>query len=104
MKEKFVMTTFFAAGLTDVATTAVALKSGFSEIGIIGSRMHEVGNPDGMYVYRMAVTAVLIGLYAFSKEHPSRYSFSIDRATRIANIISWGVVALNSIQIVYGSG
>jgi hypothetical protein len=99
MKEKFMMTSFFAAGVTDVATTAVALNAGLVEVGLGARNLAEANNMAGAYVFRMAVTSVLIGLYAFSKEHPNRFSFSIDRATRIANIISWGVAALNAVQL-----
>jgi hypothetical protein len=99
MKERFIMTSFFAAGVTDITTTAVALNSGLIEGGFAGRNLAEMHNMAGAYVFRMAVTSVLIGLYAYSKENPNRFSFSIDRATRIANIISWGVAALNAVQL-----
>lgn len=99
MKERFVMTTFMMAGLADVATTMGNLNLGYKEIGIAAGPMVEMGNHTGAYVYRMTVTAVLIGLYAFSKEHPHRFSFSIDRGVRIANVISWGIVTLNTMQL-----
>jgi energy-converting hydrogenase Eha subunit A len=99
MKEKFIMTSFFVAGLSDIATTAIGLENGMVERGIAGKNLAETNNMVGAYVFRIAVTSVLIGLYAFSKENPSRFSFSIDRATRIANVICWGVVALNATQL-----
>lgn len=99
MKEKFVMTTFLAAGLGDVATTAVGLSNGFKETGIMGQHLVEMNNETGAYVARVAVSAVLIGIYALSKEYPNRFSFSVDRAMRISNVITWGIVALNTVQI-----
>lgn len=99
MKEKFVMASFLTAGVADVATTMAALNIGLTESGIFGQKMAETENMNGAYMYRLAVTSIIVALYAFSKENPSRYSFSIDKATRIANIISWGIVTLNTLNI-----
>lgn len=99
MKEKFVMTSLLVGGVADIATTAVGLSQGFQEVGGFGSHAAETGNMNGAYIYRMAVTAILIGIYAYSKENPNRFSYSIDRAARISNLILWGVVALNAVQL-----
>lgn len=93
------MTTFLVGGLGDVATTAVGLSNGFREVGPLGSQLMEADNHTGAYVARIAVTAVLLGLYALSKEHPNRFTYSVDRAMRISNVITWGIVALNAVQI-----
>jgi energy-converting hydrogenase Eha subunit A len=99
MKEKFVMSTFFIGGMSDVATTAVGLANGFKEVGPLASHLMEVDNDTGAYITRIAVTSVMLGVYALSKEYPNRFSYSVDRAMRISNLITWGIVALNVVQI-----
>ncbi len=99
MKEKFVMTTFFAGGMADVATTMVGLRLGIQEGGIAGGPLVEQGYETNAYVFRVAVTAAWIGLYSLSKQHPGRWDFSIDRAVRIANVISWSVAVMNAIEV-----
>lgn len=100
MKEKFIMSSLFVGSVGDVATTAYALNQGLSEKGVMGARLMEMNNPTGAFIYRMAVTAVIIGIYAIAQEKPGRFTFSIDRAARIANVITWGITALNAVQIV----
>lgn len=101
MKEKFIMTTFFAGGMADIATTAIGLNAGFKEIGFLGSYMSEMNNMTGAYIVRTAISAILIGLYALTKEKNSRFAISFDGAVRISNVISWGVVALNAVQVAH---
>lgn len=96
------MTAFFVAGMGDVATTAFGLAGGFLERGVAGRYLVEAGSPVNAMILRTAVTAVLIGTYALSQEKDWRYKFSFDRAIRISNIITWGVLAFNTIQFAPG--
>jgi len=93
------MTSLLAASVADVVTTGVGLNVGLTESGFAGSHFIESGNPDAAYVSRVAVTALLIGVYALSKEYPGRFSYSIDKAMNILNVVAWGIVVLNTAQI-----
>lgn len=99
MKEKLLMTSFFVGSMGDIATTAYALNVGLPEKGVMGMRLAEMNNMTGAYIYRIAATVMLIGIYAISKERPGRFTFSADRALRAANLITWGITALNAVQI-----
>jgi hypothetical protein len=99
MKEKFVMTSVFIASLGDVASTHLGISHGLKEMGVLGSHFFETNSMANAYIVRVATTALLIGVYALSKEYPGDFSFSIDKATRIINVLSWGVVSLNMLQL-----
>lgn len=99
MKEKVIMTSVLAAGFADVGTTAIGLNSGFREVGILASQMVESGHTTEAYLTRIAVSAILIGIYAVSKEYPNKFTNSIDKGIRIGNIFAWGIAALNAAQI-----
>ena len=99
MKEKFEMTTFMMGAFADVVSTQMAMGLGMKEVGIASRGMMESGAQSAAYALRVAVPAILIGLYALTKKHGGRWEFSLDRAMRIGNIVCWGVVALNMAQI-----
>lgn len=99
MGERFTMTTFFIAGVVDIATTLIGTNLGLREVGPLGNIANSLDQMNFAYVTRMSVTAGLVGIYALSKKYPGRYSFSVDKALRASNVLCWGVVALNTIQI-----
>ena len=99
MKEKINMTACFFGGLGDITTTAIGLTYGLKEVGILGKPLVEADLTTDAYIIRMAATAIMIGSYALTQEHNSRFAFSFDKAIRIGNIFTWGVVALNTIQL-----
>ncbi|SRR5581483_4388828 len=99
MKEKFVMTSVFASSIADVVSTHIGLSNGLQEVGIFGRMSFENHLITNAYISRVAMTAVLIGVYALCKQYPNRFSFSVDKATRIVNVITWGAVALNMAQL-----
>lgn len=94
------MTSVLSAGFADVGTTAMGLNFGFSEVGILPSYMVESGLTTEAYMTRIAVSAVLIGIYALSKQYPHKYTDAVDKGIRIGNIIAWGVAALNAAQLI----
>ncbi len=100
MKERFVMTSLMASAYADITSTFIGLNNGFHEVGFLGSQMAEHNAMTHAYISRIAVTAIFIGIYALSKENPSRFTFSVDRAARIGNLLSWGAVTLNALQFV----
>jgi len=95
------MTTFFAGGMADVLSTEIGLQVGLNEAGIMGKSHIEAGRGHEAYMVRIAVTAVLIGLYALSKKHGGRWEFPLDKAIRIGNLITWGADVLNVVQIAH---
>ena len=100
MKEKALMTSFFAANLVDVVTSTYAHSSlGFKEIGFAADKYAEGGEFYTAAIVSTGVTALLIGSYALSKASGSRLSFSYEKAIRIGNLIRWGVNAINIAQV-----
>lgn len=104
MKEKVIMTSVLTAGFADVGTTAMGLNMGFVEVGILPSHMIESGLATEAYITRIAVSAVLIGIYALSKQYPHKFTDSVDKGIRIGNIVAWGVAALNAVQLIQHLG
>lgn len=70
------------------------------EAGILGTQNFEMGNLSESIILRVAVPTVLTGIYALSKENPNRLTFTIDKTMRIANVLCWAFVALNTVQFV----
>lgn len=100
MKEKDLMTSFFLANVADIATTSYGMSVvGLKEVGVVGSHLAESGHISDAFLVRTAVTAGMIGLYAITKQHGSRWAFSFETAMHIANIISWSAIVLNTVQI-----
>ncbi len=100
MKEKFIMTSFLAGQLADASITTIGLSANFSEKGYWINHLLETGGMTNALLAKMAVTAVVIGLYALSKEKNSRHFPAIDKGTRVGNLVTWGVVALNTLRLV----
>jgi hypothetical protein len=100
MKERILMTSVLIGSMADVVSTHMGLNLGLKEIGLVGSLNFENHSMTNAYISRIAVTALIIGMYALTKEYPNRLSYSVDKATRIINLITWGVVAMNSIQLI----
>jgi hypothetical protein len=102
MKEKGLMTSFFLAGAVDVASTTYGLTlEGFNEVWIVGGPMVESGHFSNAALLRTAVTVSMIGMYALTKTHNSRWAFSFEKAMSIGNAICWGFNVFNVSQIVH---
>lgn len=102
MKEKVLMTSFFIAGAVDMASTSYGLTlPGFTEQGIAGAQFVESGQFTHALLVRTAVTAWMIGTYALTKTHQSRWTFPVEKAMAINNVICWGINVLNVSQIAY---
>lgn len=101
MKEKLNMSLFMAAGLGDIATTSFALSQGYKEAWILGPFVEKY-NLTGALIFRMAVTAVVIGGYALTKERNGRFAYSFDKALRLGNVFYWGILAINTLQLAAG--
>ena len=93
------MTSFVAGQIADASITTIALGVGFPERGVGMSRLLETGGITDALLVKMAVTVIITGLYAISKELGSRHFWSIDKGTRIGNLVTWGAVALNTLRL-----
>ena len=102
MKEKSLMTWFSAGSYADVGITAMGLNIGLKEVGVVAAPLVESGRFDYASMLRIGTTAVMVGLYALSKEKNSRFAFSFEKSIQVSNIIAWGINVMNAAQIIYG--
>ena len=101
MKEKMLITSFFAANLVDVTASMYAHSNlNFKEIGLVAGKFAESGELHTAAMVSTGVTALIIGSYALSNVSGSRLSFSYEKTIRIGNLIHWGINAINVVQIV----
>ena len=100
MKENSVAKSFFVANLADVGSTIIGVRLGMQEIGGVAGPMIESGNEEVFYLLKMGITAGLIGIYLLSQEKGGRLGYVVGNSVRILNILTWGVIALNTVQIV----
>jgi len=99
-KENRIMTSFTLAHYSDTVISSVAMGinlPGFSEVGLL-SLIPEVNFGEAVIV-KTAVTACLIGLYALTKKHNNRFAYSFEEALKISNVLTWGMTALNTLQV-----
>jgi hypothetical protein len=100
MKEKFTMTAFAGSQMADAAISTLAICTGALETGPFMGLVVEKGGLDQALITKMAITVVLIGLYAISNKNESKYFKPIDKALRLGNLITWGVVALQTVGMI----
>lgn len=110
IKGKTLMTSFAAGQLIDASMTAVAINNyNATEISPFGGAelMRDLGQNE-VFILKTAVTAILIGLYALSSIHEPtlkiksaeiKAKYVLEKSLQAASIITWGVVALNSIDL-----
>jgi hypothetical protein len=100
MKEKMLITSFFAANLVDVTASMYAHSSlNFKEIGFAADKFAESGELHTAAMVSTGVIALIIGSYALSNASGSRLSFSYEKAIKIGNLIYWGANVINIAQI-----
>jgi|SRR3989344_8792725 len=97
MKEKFIATSLFAGAIADVSTTLIGFSKGVPE-GMIGMKnVIENSGVDDALILKMAVTSLIIGVYALSKQTEwERLGKSTDKAARLFNVCIWAGAALNA--------
>lgn len=100
-REKVLITSFFLAGLADIGSTAIALSlAGFREVGLNGARQVAAGSTVNALVFRMAVTAFMIGMYALCKHWGhGRLAYAFEKTLTATTPLAWGVALLNVFQI-----
>jgi len=100
MKEKLLMTSFMAAGIADVATTHIPQLGASEVLPFMGSAQLEAGTMSHAYIYRMAFTALYIGAYALTRGKDTKLSYAMGKVMPFANYFTWGIVLLNTAQII----
>lgn len=92
------MTSFFVANAIDAIITTHALRLGLAEEkGFIQPLME--GHLSDALIIKTAIPAFLVGIYALSQHHTSKWTLPVDRAIRMANVLTWSVVAWNTLQM-----
>lgn len=98
MKEKPLMTSFFAANVADTAITSVGLGlPGFQEVGILTE--FDPNNIGNSMIMKFGVIAVLVGSYALAKKNKSHLEFSLEKTLQLGSVMVWGITAINTLQI-----
>lgn len=95
------MTSFLASAVADVGTTAFGVQAlNFREIGIGANALGPEALMPESFVLRVAVPALLIGVYALAKERENfTLAYSTEKAMAIGNVLCWAAVVFNTSQI-----
>lgn len=100
IKEKKLINSFVLANLCDALLTGIALQlPGFMEKGFVAGEMLAQSRVFELLIFKTAVTAFMIGIYALAAHRKSRFSHSIEVALRIGTVVVWCVVAWNELNI-----
>lgn len=93
---------FLLANVCDGVLTAIALQlPGFSEKGFVAGEMLSQAMVVELVIFKIAITAFMIGIYALAVQDKGRWSFPVETALRIGTGIVWTIVAWNELNIVF---
>lgn len=96
---------FILANISDVILTAIGLAVfGFIEIGIVAGNMVAFSQISQLLILKTAVTAFMVGIYALSAHHNTRWRSSVETALKIGTVLVWVVVAWNELNIALALG
>lgn len=100
-KEKRLINSFLLANICDIVITAIALSlPGFVEKGLVAGNMFEQARFLEPIIFKIAITAFMIGLYALAMHRRGRWSDPIATALKIGTVVVWSVVAWNELNVV----
>lgn len=100
MKEKGLMTSFYLANAADVFVTTYALhQDGFTELNSRAQDMINSGETSDILVAKIAITAVLTGIYALTAKEGNRWKWPVEKAMQIGNGLVWGAVVWNMVNV-----
>lgn len=94
---------FFIAGhIADAAITYTALHhlEGFQEVGPAGSQMID-SESNRLLMAKIAVTALMVGLYALSRDKNKSFEYVGRRAMEISTAIIYLVLVSNTAQVIH---
>lgn len=97
---KRLINSFILANFCDVVLTTLALQlPGFAEKGPLAGQFLAQARGVELLIFKIAITAFMIGIYALVAHRNDRWAFSIAAALRIGTILVWAVVAWNELNI-----
>lgn len=100
MKEKALITSFFTAMAADSAISYLfTMNEGWREGNWLVASKIEQGELNQVIIAKMGFTAVLIGTYALSSKLNSRWEYPTRKALQISNVIMWGFMVWNTVNI-----
>ena len=100
MKEKLLMTSFYLGNFADAAITMVGINQpGFRELNQAADNLISNGGIYNALVGKMAIVAVLTGIYALTASENGRFKWPVERAMQIGNVVVWGAVAWNTLNV-----
>ena len=91
---------FFVGNMVDSTSTPILLtQEGWSEMNSLASTKFAGGEMYEVIMIKMLLTATLIGTYALAKGINSKWEYPIGKALRIGNIVIWGVLVWNAVNV-----
>jgi hypothetical protein len=100
MKEMKLINSFVLANISDAVVTGVGLHlPGMTERGVRASEMFAQGQISEMLIFKTAITALMIGIYALAASRRVRWAYPIEAALKIGNVLLWVVVAWNELNV-----
>lgn len=100
IKEKRLINSFLLANICDIAITAIALTlPGFVEKGLVAGELFEQARFVEPVIFKIAITAFMIGIYALAMHRRGRWSSPIATALKIGTVVVWMVVAWNELNV-----
>lgn len=105
VRAKGKINSFVLANVCDALLTGIALSlPGFVEKGILGQAMLADARVIPLLIFKTAITAFMIGLYALVAHRNGEWSNAVKVALQIGTVIVWAVVAWNELNIVLALG
>jgi hypothetical protein len=99
-KGKRLIHSFILANICDALLTGIALQlPGFMEKGFLAGEMMAQAKVIELLIFKTAITAFMIGIYALAAHRNGRWSSSIETALKIGTVVVWIVVAWNELNI-----
>jgi hypothetical protein len=96
---------FVLANVCDALLTGIALNlPGFVEKGILGQAMLADAKVIPLLIFKTAITAFMVGLYALVAHREGEWAGAVKVALQIGTVIVWVVVAWNELNIVLALG
>jgi len=100
-KGKRLIHSFILANLCDALLTGLALSlPGFVEKGLLAADMLAQAKVIELLIFKTAMVAFMVGIYALTAHRSGRWSYSIEAALKIGTVIVWLVVAWNELNII----
>ncbi|MFA5987942.1 MAG: hypothetical protein WC797_04835 [Candidatus Paceibacterota bacterium] len=100
MKEKFLAATFVAGQLADASITTLGVSIHHAENSLWMKSLQEQGGLSHMLVAKIAVSSLVLGLYAISREANSKYASPVEKGLIIGNLATWVVVSYNTLRLI----